>query len=68
MNPPARSPTSEQLALGLDEVARSASLSRRMVEQLVARGDLPSLKVGRRRLVRAEALARWLEERERTHT
>ena len=44
------------LAVGLAEAARRLSLSIRTVAKLVSRGNLPSLKVGRRRLIPVKAL------------
>lgn len=44
------------LAVGLAEAARRLSLSIRTVAKLVSRGNLPSFKVGRRRLIPVRAL------------
>lgn len=57
--------TRETLALSLKETAEALSLSRRTLARLVASGALPSLRIGRRRLVRRDALAAWLEAREK---
>jgi excisionase family DNA binding protein len=45
------------------EAARRAGLSRTSIYQALADG-LPSVKVGRRRLVRLQALKDWLAARE----
>lgn len=50
--------------LTVDEVAERLHLSRSKVWYLVARGDLPSLTIGRSRRVIESALARFIEERE----
>lgn len=45
----------------IEEVARRLSISQRQVHRLIARQELPSVLVGRRRLVRREALLDWLD-------
>jgi excisionase family DNA binding protein len=47
--------------LPLREVAARLSLSPRTIARLIASGDLPSVNIGRRRLVRASALADFLD-------
>ena len=44
------------MAVGLGEAARRLGLSSRTVASLVLRGDLPSRKVGRRRIIPVLAL------------
>lgn len=46
--------------LALDEVASRLALSARTVARLVASGDLPSIKIGRRRVIRASVLNAFL--------
>lgn len=53
---------SEQL-LSMDEAARRVSLSRRTLDTHASTGDLPTIKIGRRRLVRIEALDAFVEQR-----
>ena len=61
--PPA--PLSERLALSVDEAGALLGISRDLAYDLVARGELPSVRLGRRLVVprRAleEALARLVE-------
>lgn len=55
----------DRLFLSVEDCAKALSLGRSLTWQLVARGELKSLKVGRRRLVSAQSLleyARKLEE------
>lgn len=51
-------------ALSLEEVARTLGVSQRHVARLIARKELPSLRIGRRRLVRDESLSAWLAGKE----
>jgi excisionase family DNA binding protein len=51
------------LLVGLDEAAELLGLSERTVARLVADGELPSLKVGRRRLFSLRRLEEWAESR-----
>ena len=50
-----------RLAYSQAEVAEALGVSKTLIEGLVRRGDLPSVRVGRRRVVRAGDLDRWLE-------
>jgi excisionase family DNA binding protein len=49
-----------RLAVGVAEAARMADLSRRSIEMYITLKLLPSVKVGRRRLVRIKDLERFL--------
>ncbi len=51
-------------AVSIQAVAEQLAISSRTVARLIATGDLPSFKIGRRRLVRIEALRAWLAGRE----
>ena len=53
------------LALDIDEAAKRLSLSPRTVATLIAKGELGSLKVGRRRIIPLGALEEFLR---RDHT
>ena len=55
------------LAVGLAEAARRLSLSIRTVAKLVSRGHLPSLKVGRRRLIPVRALEHLIRHDRSVH-
>ena len=48
----------------LKDVADTLSISLRTVMRLVADGALPSVLIGRRRLIRRETLRAWLAGRE----
>jgi excisionase family DNA binding protein len=56
---PVQTPPLQQL-LSVIEVARRTSLSRRTVERLLAQHHLPSLRIGRRRLVAEADVVRLL--------
>ena len=48
--------------LTIPEVAEVLRISRNLVYQLVAEGVLPSVRLGRRRLVPRELLFEWIRE------
>lgn len=48
------------------EAAKYLGVSRRMVYDLLDQGELASVKIGSRRLIRVGELDRFLAERERT--
>ena len=48
---------------GLSRVAQLTGLSERFLAKLIARGDVPSIKIGRRRLVLAKELKAFLDRR-----
>jgi len=50
--------------ISLDKAAESLSISRRTVARLVKAGELASVTIGRRRLIRTAALQTWLIGRE----
>jgi len=54
----------ERLALTVPEAAERIGIGQTKVYELVARGDLPSVKIGRCRRIRVQALETWLAERE----
>lgn len=51
--------------LTVAEVAERLRLGKRTVERFVATGEIPSVKVGRRRLVYLESVERFLRDAER---
>ncbi len=51
-------------ALSIKSVADKLGVSERYIATLIASGSLPSLKLGRRRLVRETALLAFLAQRE----
>jgi excisionase family DNA binding protein len=54
----------EPIALSVVEAARRASLSRAFLYEQIVTGALPSVKIGKRRLLRPEALRAWPAARE----
>jgi excisionase family DNA binding protein len=50
----------ESALIGINHLAERLGLSRRTIHRILARGELPSLQIGRRRLVRLSDLRRWL--------
>ena len=55
------SPEAESVA----DAARRAGVSRTFLYERIAAGELPTVKAGKRRLVRVEALRAWLLRLER---
>lgn len=53
-------PENPVLAVGVMEAARRLGLSQRTVATLIARRELPSRKVGRRRIIPVAALEQFL--------
>jgi len=50
----------ESACIGIQHLADRLGLSRRTIHRILARGELPSLQIGRRRLVRLSDLREWL--------
>ena len=68
LNPPKLSkPRPPVLAVGIRDAAGVLGLSHRTVQSMAKRGDLPSFKVGGRRLLSVAALRRWVETRQAGH-
>lgn len=51
--------------IGITALAEQLALSRRTLHRIVAQGDLPTLKIGRRRLVRLSVVRHWLAGKEK---
>lgn len=51
-------------ALSVAEAAAQAGISRTFLYERIASGELATIKLGKRRLIRVEALRRWLERLE----
>lgn len=49
-----------ELAMSVAEAARALGVSRDAVYELVRRGEMPHLRVGRRVIIPRQALERWL--------
>jgi excisionase family DNA binding protein len=58
---PEPGPPAERLAYSVDEAARLTGLSRDLFYDEMRRGNLPYLKVGRRRLITRQHLERLLD-------
>ncbi len=52
------------IAVSPDEAARLAGIGRTTLYAALAKGDLPSIKIGTRRLVRVDAIREWLAKHE----
>lgn len=55
-----------QLAVGMTEAARMLGLSVRTIATLISNNDLPSQKVGRRRLITVSDLESFIKRDHRT--
>ena len=55
-----RSSGEPRLAFGVQEVADALGVSRELVKHMIRTGELPSVKLGRRRLISRKALERFL--------
>ena len=45
---------------GISEVQASTGLGRTQIYELIGSGELPSVKIGRRRMVKADDLQQWV--------
>ncbi len=50
----------EAACIGINHLAENLGLSRRTIHRILARGELPSIQIGRRRLVRLADVRQWL--------
>ena len=50
----------QPIAVSPDEAARLAGIGRTTLFAALAKGDLPSIKIGTRRLIRVDAIRDWL--------
>ena len=57
-------PKHAPIAVSPDEAARLAGIGRTTLYAALAKGDLPSIKIGTRRLVQVEAIREWLARHE----
>lgn len=56
--------TAERGTMNVEEAAHFIGLSRSKTWELIARRELPSFTVGRRRLLSVEKLQAWIREQE----
>lgn len=54
----------QDACISVGHLAERLSLSRRTIHRLIAKGELPTLKVGHRRLIRLTDLRHWLASHE----
>lgn len=54
------------IAVSPDEAARLAGIGRTTLYAALAKGDLPSIKIGTRRLIMVDAIKDWLRRNEQT--
>jgi len=54
------SPPTPPIAVSPDEAARLAGIGRTSLYAALAKGDLKSIKIGSRRLIKIEAIHEWL--------
>jgi prophage regulatory protein len=54
----------ERLLLRPVEVAEVLGIGRSLTYEMIARGEIPSVRIGRCIRVQTESLQRWLRERE----
>jgi excisionase family DNA binding protein len=57
----------EKLLLTPAEVAATLGIGRTRVYEMLARGELPQMRIGRSIRVPRHALARWVDERSAVH-
>ncbi len=50
--------------IGISHLAERLGLSRRTIHRILAQGKLPSLQIGRRRLIRLSDVRHWLSAHE----
>lgn len=52
------------MAVSPDEAARLAGIGRTTLYAALAKGEIPSIKIGTRRLIRVDAIRDWLARNE----
>jgi excisionase family DNA binding protein len=50
----------QSACIGVSDLATRLGLSTRSIWRIIGRGELPTLRIGRRRLVRLSAVHNWL--------
>jgi excisionase family DNA binding protein len=53
------------ISVGVDEAARLIGVARSMLYEMIARGDIQTFKLGRRRLVRVKTLEAFVRRQAR---
>jgi excisionase family DNA binding protein len=54
----------DRLAYSVEDGANLLGIGRTLMFDLVRRGDVPSIKVGKRRLIPARALSEWVDRQQ----
>jgi excisionase family DNA binding protein len=54
----------QPIAISVEEAAKAAGVGRTLIYEALSKNELASLKAGRRRLIRVEALRAWLRDLE----
>lgn len=62
-----KAPEGERIALSVEQAAAALGIGRSLAYELVRRGELPSVQLGRRRVIPRELLTSWLESRATTN-
>ena len=57
-------PNETRFALSIAEAAKALGIGLSKMAELIADGEIPSFKIGRRRLIRPLALEDWVRRRE----
>lgn len=58
----------DELLIGVEKAAQALGIGHSKLYELLAAGEIPSVKVGRRRLVEPKALAEWVSRQSRQQT
>ena len=56
--------SNERLAVSVEDAAAMAGIGRTTLYAAIGAGSLPSLRIGKRRLIRVEALRDWIAAHE----
>lgn len=62
-----RNSSMNPISVGVDEAARLIGVARSMFYEIIARGEIQTFKVGRRRLVRVKELEAFIKEQARAN-
>ena len=57
-----------RVTLSVAEAAKALSLSDRTITSMIAKGEIPVVRIGKRRLIPVEGLRKWIASRTATPT
>lgn len=57
-----------RVALSVAEAAKALSLSDRTITSMIAKGEIPVVRIGKRRLIPVDGLREWIASRTTTPT